>query len=131
MLDVRRRAVHPNRSRIAPPRTRPRRATRSATLARMPSGLHHVREDRSPGAPPLLLLAGIGSSSAAWRPVVPLLASERDVWRLDLPGFGRSEGLPTGAPCGIDALADAAERFLDEVGLELPHVAGNSLGGGR
>ena len=72
---------------------------------------------------------GIGSSGAAWRPVVPRLAAEREVWRVDLPGFGRSEALPAGDPCGIEALADAAERFFDEAGLERPHVAGNSLGG--
>ena len=92
----------------------------------MPSGLHHVREG---AGPPLVLLAGIGSSGAAWAPVVPRLAAEREVWRVDLPGFGRSEALPSGDPCGIEALADAAERFFEEAGLARPHVAGNSLGG--
>ena len=92
----------------------------------MPSGLHH---DREGDGPPLVLLAGIGSSGAAWRPVVPLLAAERDVWRVDLPGFGRSAALPGGDPCGIEALADAADVFLSQAGLERPHVAGNSLGG--
>ena len=95
----------------------------------MPAGLHHVREPDAPDAPPLVLLAGIGSHGAAWRPVVPLLAPHRDVWRVDLPGFGRSEGFPAGEPTGLDALAGATERFLDAVGLERPHVAGNSLGG--
>jgi pimeloyl-ACP methyl ester carboxylesterase len=92
----------------------------------MPSGLHHVREG---AGPPLVLLAGIGSSGAAWRPVVPLLAAEREVWRVDLPGFGHSEALAAGAPCGIEALADAAELFFEQAGLDRPHVAGNSLGG--
>src|SRR5215208_4860931 len=90
--------------------------------------LHHVREG---AGPPLVLLAGIGSSGAAWRPVVPRLAAEREVWRVDLPGFGRSEVLPARDPCGIDALADAADRFFAEAGLERPHVAGSSLGRGR
>jgi len=88
--------------------------------------LYSVREGEGP---PLVLLAGIGSSGAAWRPVVPRLAAEREVWRVDLPGFGRSEVLPARDPCGIDALADAADRFFAEAGLERPHVAGNSLGG--
>ncbi|HTE60947.1 MAG TPA: alpha/beta fold hydrolase, partial [Solirubrobacteraceae bacterium] len=92
----------------------------------MPSGLHHDSEGEGP---PLVLLAGIGSSGAAWRPVVPRLAAEREVWRVDLPGFGRSAALPAGDPCGIEALAAAAELFLSEAGLERPHVAGNSLGG--
>jgi len=92
----------------------------------MPSGLHHVREG---DGPPLVLIAGIGSSGAAWNAVVPLLTPEREVWRVDLPGFGRSEAFAPGDPCGIEALTDAAQRFLDEAGLERPHVAGNSLGG--
>jgi pimeloyl-ACP methyl ester carboxylesterase len=92
----------------------------------MPSGLHH---DRRGEGPPLVLLAGIGMSGGAWRPVVHRLAGEREVWSVDLPGFGRSEALPLGDPCGIEALADAAELFLAEAGLERPHVAGNSLGG--
>ena len=97
-----------------------------AASAPMPSGLHHVREG---AGPPLVLIAGIGSSGAAWRPVVPLLAAEREVWCVDLPGFGRSEPLPAGDPCGVEALADAAERFFAHAGLDRPHVAGNSLGG--
>ena len=92
----------------------------------MPPELHHVREG---AGPPLVLLAGIGSSGAAWQPVVALLARERDVWRVDLPGFGDSAGFPAGDPAGIEPLADAAERFLEAAGLERPHVAGNSLGG--
>jgi pimeloyl-ACP methyl ester carboxylesterase len=92
----------------------------------MPAGLHHVREG---DGPPLVLLAGIGSSGAAWQPVVPRLAREREVWRVDLPGFGRSEAFPDDAPRGLEALADAAATFMDEAGLDRPHVAGNSLGG--
>jgi pimeloyl-ACP methyl ester carboxylesterase len=92
----------------------------------MTAGLYHVREGDGPR---LVLLAGIGASGATWQPVVPLLAREREVWRVDLPGFGRSEAFPAGAPCGLEALADAAAAFLAEAGLERPHVAGNSLGG--
>jgi pimeloyl-ACP methyl ester carboxylesterase len=92
----------------------------------MPSGLHFVREG---DGPPLVLIAGIGSSGSAWNAVVPLLAREREVWRVDLPGFGRSAAFPPGEPCGLDALTDAAQAFLADHGLDRPHVAGNSLGG--
>jgi pimeloyl-ACP methyl ester carboxylesterase len=92
----------------------------------MPAGLHHVREG---GGPPLVLLAGIGMGGAAWRSVVPRLTPEREVWRADLPGFGGSEPLGAGAPCGVQALAEAAEAFFAHAALERPHVAGNSLGG--
>jgi pimeloyl-ACP methyl ester carboxylesterase len=92
----------------------------------MPTGLHHVREGEGP---PLVLIAGIGSAGSAWNAVVPLLAREREVWRIDLPGFGRSAAFPPGEPCGIEALTDAAQQFFAEAGLERPDVAGNSLGG--
>ena len=87
--------------------------------------LHHVRDG---SGPPLVLLAGIGMDGSAWAPVLDRLTPEREVWRVDLPGFGGSAAIEDG-PCGIDALADAAERFLAASGLERPHVAGNSLGG--
>jgi pimeloyl-ACP methyl ester carboxylesterase len=57
---------------------------------------------------------------------VPLLAPEREVIVLDLPGFGES---PRG-PGTVDGLVDAVVAFAGELGLEGWHVAGNSLGGG-
>jgi pimeloyl-ACP methyl ester carboxylesterase len=92
----------------------------------MPPGLHHEVVGEGP---PLVLLAGIGSSGAAWRPVVGRLAREREVWSVDLPGFGRSEALPAADLRGLEGLTDAAALFIAEAGLERPHVAGNSLGG--
>ena len=87
--------------------------------------LHHAREGTGP---PLVLLAGIGMDAGAWAPVVGRLTPERDVWRVDLPGFGGSAALAGELP-GITALADATAGFLRAAGLERPHVAGNSLGG--
>ena len=88
--------------------------------------LHHTRTGEGP---PLALLAGIGMSGAAWRPVARRLAAEREVWSIDLPGFGGSAPLVAGAPAGIAALADAAERCFAALSLDRPHAAGNSLGG--
>jgi pimeloyl-ACP methyl ester carboxylesterase len=87
--------------------------------------LHHVRDGAGPA---LVLLAGIGMDGSAWAPVLDRLTPERDVWRVDLPGFGGSAAI-TGEPPGIAALAGATERFLADAGLRRPHVAGNSLGG--
>ena len=92
----------------------------------MDAGLHYVREG---AGPPLVLIAGIGSSGAAWQPVVPMLTREREVWRVDLPGFGGSAAFAAGAARGLEALTDAAALFIAQAGLERPHVAGNSLGG--
>jgi pimeloyl-ACP methyl ester carboxylesterase len=88
--------------------------------------LHSVRRGEGP---PLVLLAGIGMAGAAWDPVADRLQRERELWAVDLPGFGRSVALPEGAPCGIEALTDNVATFLADAGIERPHVAGNSLGG--
>ena len=83
-----------------------------------------LAHSRTGTGPPLVLLHGIGLDRATWDPVVPLLAREREVVAVDLPGFGETPPL-SGAPT-VEALAAAVE----ELGLERPHVAGNSLGGG-
>jgi pimeloyl-ACP methyl ester carboxylesterase len=94
---------------------------RTSYRARMP-----LAHDRTGSGPPLILVHGLGMSKEVWRPVVPLLAREREVVAIDLPGFGAS---PLG-PNTVAGLADAVAAFADELGLERPHVAGNSLGGG-
>jgi pimeloyl-ACP methyl ester carboxylesterase len=83
---------------------------------------------RGTGAP-LVLLHGLGSSRAAWDPVLPALAERFDVVAVDLPGFGDSAPLPGDVEPAPRALATAVAAFLDDLGIELPHVAGNSLGG--
>jgi pimeloyl-ACP methyl ester carboxylesterase len=85
-----------------------------------------LAHDRTGSGPPLLLVHGLGSSKEMWKPVVPLLAAERDVIAVDLPGFGAS---PPG-PETVAGLAEAVAEFADSLGLERPHVAGNSMGGG-
>jgi pimeloyl-ACP methyl ester carboxylesterase len=85
---------------------------------------HH----RSGDGPPLVLIHGTGSFRHVWNPVYGALARERDVIALDLPGFGDSAPDPAGR-CSVAAFADAVIGLLDELGLERPHVAGNSLGG--
>src|ERR1700760_4958227 len=78
---------------------------------------------------PLLLIHGIGSRWQMWEPVLDLLTPHRDVIAIDLPGFGAS-GMPVaGTPAGPDSLTTLVQDFLREIGVERPHVAGNSLGG--
>jgi pimeloyl-ACP methyl ester carboxylesterase len=78
---------------------------------------------------PLLLVHGIGSQWQVWRPVLDALAAEREVVAIDLPGFGGSPPFPDDVEPSPEALAGAVSAFLDELGWERPHVAGNSLGG--
>jgi pimeloyl-ACP methyl ester carboxylesterase len=62
-----------------------------------------------------------------WELVLPTLERERDVLALTLAGHAGGPPLP--AQIDDDTLADVAERALDEAGIELAQVAGNSLGG--
>jgi pimeloyl-ACP methyl ester carboxylesterase len=85
-----------------------------------------LAHDRAGEGPPLVLLHGLGMSRTVWRPVVPLLAREREVIAVDLPGFGAS---PPG-PRTLRGLADAVAALCDGLRLDRPDVVGNSLGGG-
>jgi pimeloyl-ACP methyl ester carboxylesterase len=87
-----------------------------------------LSHQRRGSGPPLVLIHGIGSQWQVWSPVIDRLAAERDVIALDLPGFG--ESLPMdGAIPSVPELARSVARFVGELGVERPHVAGNSLGG--
>ncbi|MCW3069839.1 MAG: dehH [Solirubrobacterales bacterium] len=88
-----------------------------------------INYHRQGNGPPLVLLHGIGHHWQAWRPVIELLAGEFDILACDSPGFGRSAPLAEGIEPTISAYADAFEWFFAELGVEHPHVAGNSMGG--
>jgi pimeloyl-ACP methyl ester carboxylesterase len=74
---------------------------------------------------PLVLLHGLGASTRVWDPVLELLAPEREVTVLDMPGFGRAPGLPE----EIEPTAANLAAAIQQLGIERPHVAGTSLGG--
>jgi pimeloyl-ACP methyl ester carboxylesterase len=88
-----------------------------------------INYHREGAGEPVVLLHGVGHHWQAWRPVIDLLAGELDVIACDSPGFGRSAPLPAGIEPSIQAYADAFEWFFAELGLQRPHVAGNSMGG--
>ncbi|MFD3730209.1 alpha/beta fold hydrolase [Streptomyces sp. NPDC058632] len=78
---------------------------------------------------PLLLLHGIGHHRQAWDPVVDILATEREVIAVDLPGFGASPALPGGLTHDLPTMNAALVALCEKLELDRPHVAGNSLGG--
>jgi pimeloyl-ACP methyl ester carboxylesterase len=84
---------------------------------------------RTGSGEPLLLIHGIGSRWEVWKPQLERLAREREVVAIDLPGFGASPPPPPGTPPGIESLTRLVSEFLDRLGLDRLHVAGNSLGG--
>jgi pimeloyl-ACP methyl ester carboxylesterase len=84
--------------------------------------------DRRGSGEPLVLVHGIGSRWQVWEPVLDRLARELEVVAIDLPGFGDSP--PDGTPATVEGQAARVAGLFDELGLERPHVAGNSMGGG-
>ena len=86
-----------------------------------------VYERRGAGSP-LVLLHGIGHRWQAWEPVLDLLAAHHDVIAVDLPGFGQSP-LAADRDYNMAGAVSMTAELFSSLGLDRPHVAGNSLGG--
>ena len=84
--------------------------------------------DRVGSGPALVLLHPLGADRRVWAPVIPLLAGERELIAVDLPGFGGSPPLRGPEPTPA-RLAEAVADGLAAHGVEDFAVAGNSLGG--
>ena len=76
---------------------------------------------------PLVLLHGFGGGLDNWLFNQPVLAADRRVCALDLPGHGASTK-EVGA-ANVDWMAAAVVEFLDAIGLDRAHFAGHSMGG--
>lgn len=87
-----------------------------------------VYERRGSGEP-LVLLHGVGHHWQAWEPVLAALAASHEVYALDLPGFGASPALPDGVGYDPQTLVPLLAETFGALGLDRPHIAGNSLGG--
>ena len=83
-------------------------------------------QDGSPDEPPIVLLHPIATSAAIWSPQLGPFASAFRTLRVDLPGHGASEALPSGAT--FDDYADAVAAALDAVGVRSACVVGLSFG---
>lgn len=84
--------------------------------------------DRDGVGDPLVLVHALGGCRAVWEPVWDALVAERDVIAIDLPGFGDSPALPDDVEPSPAALATSVGVLLDDLGLDLAHLGGNSLG---
>ncbi|MEU1629323.1 alpha/beta hydrolase [Streptomyces sp. NPDC020096] len=85
--------------------------------------------ERHGSGEPLVLLHGIGHHRQAWDPVAGALAAQREVIAIDLPGFGESPAQPTSIPYSLDSAVEVFAAMFTSLGIERPHVVGNSLGG--
>ncbi len=88
---------------------------------------HHVRLDGASGAPPLLMLHSLGTTSDVWDEQATALASSFRVIRPDFRGHGLTEVTP--GPYTVERLARDMIAVLDALGAGRVHVAGISLGG--
>jgi pimeloyl-ACP methyl ester carboxylesterase len=77
----------------------------------------------------VILLHGIGLDRRSWDAVAPLLAADREVIAVDLPGFGQSPDLPAALSHDLPTVVAALEAVFTALGAERPHVVGHSLGG--
>ena len=82
---------------------------------------------------PVVLGPSIGTTTALWAQVAPVLARTRRVVRWDLPGHGESAAdlIPAAEP-GATGIADLGRLVLDlaeRLGLDRFAYAGDSLGG--
>jgi pimeloyl-ACP methyl ester carboxylesterase len=80
----------------------------------------------TPGAPPFVLVHGIGMSASYFRPFTETLARDSHVLVPDLPGFGRSP--KAGAPLGVEEMADVVAALVVDRGLAAPVLVGHSMG---
>jgi pimeloyl-ACP methyl ester carboxylesterase len=87
-----------------------------------------IAYSRSGSGEPLVLIHGLGGSRRIWAPVIDRLAAERDVIAVDMPGFGESPELPAGTAPTAANLGAAIAHACAALGIERPHMAGNSLG---
>lgn len=88
--------------------------------------LHYDERGGGDGAP-IVLLHGLGSSSADWAFQLPVLALGHRVLAVDLRGHGRSSR-PRGR-LTIEAMANDVAVLLAALGVPPAHVVGLSLGG--
>ncbi|HWN33141.1 MAG TPA: alpha/beta fold hydrolase, partial [Pseudonocardia sp.] len=78
--------------------------------------------------PPLVLVHGIGDSSATWEAIIPALARHHLVIAPDLLGHGRSD--KPRADYSVAAYANGVRDLLGVLGVQRATLVGHSLGGG-
>ncbi|MEU5764079.1 alpha/beta hydrolase [Nocardia sp. NPDC047648] len=95
-------------------------------MVHLPGGDIHVVADGTPGARALVLLHGLGASTAYWDPVLPALRDQYVV-RIDLLGHGKSDKPDSGYSTSEQASRVGA--VLDRLGVRQATVVGHSSGG--
>jgi 3-oxoadipate enol-lactonase len=87
--------------------------------------LHH-RIDGPEGAPQVVLLHALGTSTRMWAPQQTALSIDHRVISIDLRGHGQSPAPP--GPYAMGELAGDVIGVLDRLGIERASICGLSLG---
>ena len=77
--------------------------------------------------PPVVLIHGVGADGTSWDQIVPALAPDFRVLRLDLRGHGRSGHVE--GPLTLDEFVRDVVDVLDACAVPTAHIVGFSLGG--
>ncbi len=80
-----------------------------------------------PEKPAVLLLHGYLESLEIWEDFAPLLQDDFYLISMDLPGHGKS-GVFSSVH-RMDDLAESAQFLMDQMGINMVHVVGHSMGG--
>jgi pimeloyl-ACP methyl ester carboxylesterase len=109
-------------------RARRRRAAAELVPLRLAVGDASIHYYDTGAGTPVVMVHGLNHHADAWiRNIAAVAAAGYRVIALDLPGFGRS-GMPE-MRYTLGGYSDFMVAFLDALGLERVHLAGNSLGG--
>jgi pimeloyl-ACP methyl ester carboxylesterase len=83
------------------------------------------RSSGSPDAPPAVFIHGLGGNRFSWEPQLGALADVRQCLACDLPGYGKSAGVPGTLPELASLIAD----WIASLGRGPADVVGLSFGG--
>lgn len=92
----------------------------------MPRAAGISYEQNGSGDVPLICLHGIGGDAGSFQPQLDELGRSMRVISWNMPGYGGSDPLPETT---FEALAGALKSFMDALGLQTAHIAGQSIGG--
>jgi len=93
------------------------------------AGRVHYLVAGDPDGQPVVLLHGVGTHAATWLPMASALAEDYRLFVPDRPGRGLSAAPSYGGRDLRTFLMDYLVELFDGLGLDRPHVVGNSLGG--
>jgi pimeloyl-ACP methyl ester carboxylesterase len=90
--------------------------------------LHWAELGETGDVAPMAMLHGLNDAYLTWMRVAPLIARDRRVLLLDLPGHGLSDR--PDASYQLSWYSRLVARWLDTIGLEQTDLVGHSFGGG-